>query len=236
MRQTHHRAYPGGLLTRGRGSEGGSLQLVMFDVDGTLLRSSDFDSRCYVEAVSEVTGREPHPQWESYAHVSDAGILDQHVRELGLDRRHDEIQAAVKALFAEKVAAWLARHRLQAVPGAASFLDRLRCHGGLGLSIATGGWRQTAVMKLESAGIDISGIPLASSDDHYARTEIMKIAKTRAAGSGEIRCTYFGDAEWDRRACETLGFDFVQVGDCGAEGRFIADYSDQERALACLGL
>jgi phosphoglycolate phosphatase-like HAD superfamily hydrolase len=217
-------------------SGSGTLQAVMFDVDGTLLQSSDFDGRCYVEAVRETTGRAPHAEWQRYTHVSDAGILDQHVRELGLEKRRDEIHAEVKARFVAKIAARLAGNRLQAVPGAAGFVDRLRRHEGIVLSIATGGWRQTAAMKLESAGIDIRGIPIASSDDHYARTEIMKIARTRAAGERAIRCTYFGDADWDRMACETLGYDFVLVGDGGADERCIADYNDAERAMACLGL
>ena len=154
----------------------------------------------------------------------------------GLDRRRDEIHAEVKARFADKIAAWLARNRLRPVPGAESFLDRLHRRRELRLSIATGGRGRTAAMKLESAGIDISGIALASSDDPYARTEIMKIARTRAAGEREIRCTYFGDAEWDRRACETLGYEFVRVGGGGADGRCIADYRDTGRAMAFLGL
>jgi FMN phosphatase YigB (HAD superfamily) len=208
----------------------------MFDVDGTLLRSGDFDGRCYVDAVREVTGRAPHAEWQRYAHVSDAGILDQHVRELGLEPRRNAIHAEVKARFVDKVADWLSRNRLQAVPGAGSFVDRLRGRDDLCLSIATGGWRQTAVMKLESAGIDISDIALASCDDHHARTEIMKIAKTRAAGDRDIRCAYFGDAEWDRMACETLGYEFVLVGADGIDGRCIADYRDPERILSRLGL
>jgi phosphoglycolate phosphatase-like HAD superfamily hydrolase len=208
----------------------------MFDIDGTLLHSNGFDGRCYVDAVREVTGRGPHADWQRYTHVSDAGILDQHVRELGLEPRRDEIHSQVKARFVDKVAGWLADNRLQAVPGAAAFIDRLRGLDGFYLSIATGGWRQTAVMKLESAGIDITGIPLASSDDHYARTEIMKIARTRAAGDRDIRCAYFGDAEWDRMACETLGYDFVLVGARGIDGLCIADYRDPGRALSCLGL
>ena len=41
-------------------------------------------------------------------------------------------------------------------------LRLLRGVDNLSLSIATGGWRRTALMKLESARIDSSGLPMAS--------------------------------------------------------------------------
>ncbi|WP_283131967.1 hypothetical protein [Enterovibrio norvegicus] len=45
----------------------------------------------------------------------------------------------------------------------------------------------------------------ASSNDHYARIEIMKSARMRADPTNTLPITYFGDAEWDVRACQQLG-------------------------------
>lgn len=79
------------------------------------------------------------------------------------------------------------------------------------VAIATGCWRQSALLKLESAGFDIDGVPLVTSDEFPARIDIMRGA-LQSTGSDCAPVTYFGDAEWDRRACLELGWNFVAVG------------------------
>lgn len=49
----------------------------MFDIDGTLIESDDFDSECFTEAVKEVTGFDIDTDWSRYEHVTDAGILNE---------------------------------------------------------------------------------------------------------------------------------------------------------------
>ena len=53
------------------------MHLVMFDIDGTLVHSYDFDEECYVEAVEEVLGCAVNSDWSKYQHVTDSGILDE---------------------------------------------------------------------------------------------------------------------------------------------------------------
>lgn len=209
---------------------------AMFDVDGTLVLSDKFDSHCYLEAVHEVLGYNLEGDWTMYTYVSDAGILDQHINEFGLHANREDIHADVKAAFIGKIAGHLKDHPVQQVPGAAAFIDELRRKGNLSLSIATGGWRETARMKLESAGIDVSDIPVASSNDHFSRTEIMKIAEKMAVGEDRVPCTYFGDGEWDKRACKELGFNFVLVGERTYHHQSILDFNNVAWAIAFIGL
>jgi len=79
------------------------------------------------------------------------------------------------------------------------------------VAVATGGWRATASLKLESAGFDLRGAPLATSDDARERIEIMRVALSRI-GSRFESITYYGDGPWDRDACHDLGWRFVAVG------------------------
>jgi len=97
------------------------------------------------------------------------------------------------------------------IHGATQFVGRLRDSKKHKVAIATGGWRSSAILKLETSGFDVNGIPLASCDDSHLREEIMRFALAKL-GDEFDSVTYFGDAEWDRRACETLGWDFVPVG------------------------
>jgi len=208
----------------------------MFDVDGTLVMSDEFDGNCYLEAVYEVLGHSLDTDWKKYTYISDAGILDQHIRESGLDERREKIFADVKEAFVEKIASYLKDNSVQQVSGASKFLAELRQTENLTLSIATGGWHETALMKLEAAGIEIGDIPIASSNNHHVRTEIMKIAKEKAVGRNEVSCTYFGDGEWDKIACNELGFNFVLIGGRTYHYQNIKDFSDARQALAFIGL
>ena len=97
------------------------------------------------------------------------------------------------------------------IPGAGQFINRLRDSKEHDIAIATGGWRMSALLKLETSELNVKGIPVFSCDDSPSRTEIMRIALSQLGNKYES-VTYFGDAEWDRRACEILGWEFVPVG------------------------
>src|SRR5207253_1251224 len=64
------------------------------------------------------------------------------------------------------------------------------------LSLATGGWRDSARLKMASAGMCFDDHPAASADDALDRESIMRISMQRAAERyGEsFSCTvYVGD-------------------------------------------
>ena len=212
------------------------MQHVMFDIDGTLVMSDEFEGYCYLEAVHEVLGHSLDTDWTKYTHVSDVGILDQHISENGLQANRNSIQVAVKEAFINNIASHIKINPVQQIPGAAEFINELRQQDNLSLSIATGGWKETALMKLESAEIDTSDIPIASSNDHFSRTEIMKIAREKAIGNDQIPCTYFGDGEWGKRACDELDFNFVLVGNRINHNQKIMNFNESKQAMAYIGL
>jgi hypothetical protein len=80
---------------------------TIFDIDGTLLDSSSFENRLYLDAIREVLGDpEIDSDWTHYEHVSDAGILMEVCR-----RRGASIIATmvgVRERFGELVAAHFA--------------------------------------------------------------------------------------------------------------------------------
>lgn len=78
-------------------------------------------------------------------------------------------------------------------------------------AIATGGWRESAQFKLDAAGLNRFGIPLATSDEAPDRKDIMRIALGHL-GTGFDSITYYGDGQWDRIASQTLGWNFVAIG------------------------
>ncbi len=209
---------------------------VMFDIDGTLVQSYGFDADCFTKAIKEVLDIKIDDNWSSYEHVTDNGILNEVIQTNGLDSKKVEIQREVKSSFIRRLREHLKIEPAHEVPGAASFLARLQALNNVSISIATGGWYESAVLKLQSAGISIHNIPVASSDDHYSRTKIMKIAEERANNNTGISNTYFGDEVWDKKACQELGYNFVLVGNSVPHDQSIVNFNSTNKAMTYIGL
>lgn len=208
---------------------------IMFDIDGTLIQSDDLDAECFVEAVKEVTKLSINTDWNAYEHVTDSGILreffiDNNIKDTGF------VTENIKRVFLTKIQSKVDKEPLKEILGASAFLKQLKTLDNVTISFATGGWYESAIMKLKSAGIDFSNIPLASSNDHYSRTEIMKIAEEMATGSMNLNFTYFGDGRWDLDACQKLGINFVLVGDKFKHSQSIKDFTLQDDALKYIAL
>ena len=183
----------------------------MFDIDGTLVQSYDLDSECFISAVKEVVGVDINSDWSTYANVTDAGILNETLESKGISDKRG-IFEKVKSVFIQKIKEKINVNSVREIAGASLFLKHLKSLDDITLSFSTGGWQETAILKLLAAGIDFSDIPIASSNDHFKRVEIMKIAASRTTKDATCSFTYFGDGSWDKKACEELGFNFVLVG------------------------
>ena len=211
------------------------MHLIMFDIDGTLVQSCDFDSECFVEAVEEVIGGSVDNDWSKYRHVTDSGILDEIIVSRGLVGDREAIYAQVKGRFIDKISGHLTSHGVMPVAGAAEFISLLQGRHDVVVAIATGGWKETALLKLTAAGFDYSNLVLASSSDHSSRMEIMRIAEQRCGSHGYSSKTYFGDALWDKEASGRLGYEFTLVGDRICHHRQIENFKDPEKVFALIG-
>ncbi|GGC12260.1 haloacid dehalogenase [Marinobacterium zhoushanense] len=212
------------------------MHLVMFDIDGTLVESYDFDTECFQAAVKDVIGISVGPDWGRYRHVTDSGILSDIIEQSGLENDRERIFFDVKNQFVSRVEKYISCHDVSPIYGAFDFLSRLVKRQDVVLAFATGGWAESAKMKLDAAGIKLPGIALASSSDHYCRTEIMRVAEIRASKEDYDSKTYFGDGPWDQKASETLGYNFVSVGNRIRSAQSINDYAESDKALRYIGL
>lgn len=190
--------------------------IVLFDIDGTLTATSAVDDECYCEAIAaELCVDVADVEWSGAPHVTDTGIAH------WLWQRHrnrppapDELSAVRKrfvALLKAKLAS--SPHRFRAVPGAVDAIDRLRADGWA-IAIATGGWGESARLKLRAADVSAANIPLACADDADAREEILMLALNRClpiAVSPLDRIVSVGDAEWDVAAARRLSVPFVGI-------------------------
>ena len=207
------------------------MNILILDLDGTLMPSNAMDNRCYWQAVHDVLeyegggheGRIPDPA--EFDHVTDAGILHQWcVSMLGRPPLASETEA-IKQRFLQLLEEAAVNEPESFVPlnGLRAWLNQCASDTQTLLAIATGGWRLCAEFKLATAGLAHYQLPLASSDETMQRTDIMSTAldlvceshpdTNPTASDLGSKVTYFGDGLWDYRACQSLGWGFVGIAD-----------------------
>ncbi|HUP22881.1 MAG TPA: HAD family hydrolase [Thermoanaerobaculia bacterium] len=221
-----------------------TVQVVVFDLDGTLTATTDVDSTCYVEAFKAEFGLPLDPDWSRYRHCTDEGIAAE-----ALQRYHDappstEQLQRLKRRFVQLLAtASSSPACFQAVPGALELLQLLRDAGWV-VRIATGAWRASAALKIAAARLPRS-IPVFACDNCPARGAILSaaIASARKEACGSLsRVVAVGDGRWDVDAAIELALPFVGVAtgnrqallrEAGAKV-VISDYTDPANAIAHL--
>ena len=204
------------------------MHATVFDIDGTLLQSAGVDDELYKDAVrSVIRGALIRPSLSDYDYVSDSGILAQIMTDNSIPSGSEQA-SVIKSRFMDLLRAHISKHGpFEEVPGAKNILKMFDKSPDHAVAIATGGWRESALLKLETAGFGELVCPIATADDAYDRQEIMSIALSQLSGSFSS-ITYFGDGPWDRDASSGLGWNFVAVG--SALGG-LESYHDLENVL-----
>jgi phosphoglycolate phosphatase-like HAD superfamily hydrolase len=219
------------------------MQLVMFDVDGTLTETTNVDEECFVRTFMDVFGFDDiDTDWSHYRHTTDSGILhDVHASRTGLPPTAHDV-SRFRRHFVQLLTDASSRSPFASVAGAAQLLSRLSCSSTHRISLATGGWRDSARLKMTGAAMCFDAHPAASADDALDRESIMMLSRQRAAERyGEsFACTvYVGDGVWDARACRSTGIPFIGIGTgsrvtrLSAEGAVcvLPDFSDADLFL-----
>ncbi len=159
------------------------MNLLIFDVDGTLVNSNGMDDVCFVEAVKEVLNIQlSDTDWFRYSLVTDSGITAEIIRK-NLSREANETDIiAVRQVYVTRLKREIERNPecFQPTPGAPELFSRLLSEENICACIATGGWRDSALLKLAVTGINTKNVPFASSDDSCRREEILSLAYKRA--------------------------------------------------------
>jgi phosphoglycolate phosphatase-like HAD superfamily hydrolase len=187
-------------------------------------------------AVSVFGFKDVDTDWSVYKHVTDSGVLREiHERRVGRGPLVCEVARFREHFVTLLTQAW---HELPfaEVPGAARCVEELNESSEYRVSLATGGWRASARLKLASAGLCYDDYPSASADDSSEREAIIRLSMERAAKRhGQFDgVVYVVDGIWDARACRNLELPFIGIGTGGRATRLreegaafvFADFSD----------
>lgn len=210
--------------------------LIVFDIDGTLINVCDLEDKLYLDAVYRSLNKifEINTNWNEYKYSTDAGVFFEiMVNQFSRGPSSHESQT-VQKYFVEFLEQAFSQNNFLCKPllGAESIFEKIK-NIGWDVAIATGCWQKSAILKLKQANIFSDNIPLANSNDDYERKKIIEIAIERAKTFYKkhfySNIFYVGDMQWDQRAAEELNIGFIGVGNSWdlANTRFLSlnDYS-----------
>ncbi|MDH3691417.1 MAG: HAD hydrolase-like protein [Gammaproteobacteria bacterium] len=211
----------------------------MFDIDGTLVDSDAFEEELFLTAINDALNVTVSCDWHKYDHVTDSGILHQIIDTHSSKADREQLHFEVKTRFVQLTHEHIQKNpgSIREIQGAREFMLELLKSSNTCVAIATGGWEETAKLKLDAIGIDPDGLPFASGSDAISRANIMKLAEARTTSSAPFtKKTYLGDRSWDKKASAELGYNFIAVGDKVDHYAQIPDYSSKTKVLELIGL
>jgi len=193
------------------------MTFVIFDIDGTLTNTKNIDDKCFMKAFEHTFKIDIWGQkWGNLKNVTDWGITEELVqREWNRKPRKDEYELMISN-FVTNLETERARDKSQfsEVLGAKKFFYELKELDEFKLGIATGSWRESAKLKLETIGIMFDEICFSNSDIHKSREAITKDAIQQLINKYQKspeQIFYFGDGEWDFKTCKNLGIEFIGI-------------------------
>ena len=164
--------------------------LVLFDIDGTLLRCGPQIRRLFGAALSEVFGSAAGIDGYDFAGKTDRRIvLD---LAAGTGRGADEIAAALprmRTAYVRNLEQGLDPGQMSVMPGVAALLARLAARPGVAVGLLTGNFERGAYVKLNRVGLERYFPFGAFGDDVVDRNELPPIALARAAAAAGRRFT-----------------------------------------------
>ena len=189
--------------------------LLIFDIDGTLLYSNRIDSQCFAATYEKIYQRTfPTIDWTKFPHVTDDTIfktaIQQHFARLPTREETEHFKNKfVDLLQAERQAH---PYKFKAVPGAAVMINNLLKNANFVIGIGTGGWLKPARLKLQHIEIEPNSLLLGTADGKPTREDILNSVVNQAQKQFAIsEVIYVGDAVWDVQTTRNLNIKFIGI-------------------------
>lgn len=190
--------------------------LVLFDIDGTLLRGAgEHHKQALIEGIRRVTGVDTHLEGVSTSGMLDCDLIAAMLEAAGHAGRHG---ADMQRILHECQEVYCASCNLdlknKVCPGVTALLSELRA-GGAVLGLVTGNLSRIAWRKMELAGLRDYFSVGGFAEDAPTRVELARVAFQRAVEAELVspRChtSLIGDHPNDIQAGKANGFQAIGV-------------------------
>lgn len=186
--------------------------LLVFDIDGTLLDSENVHQTGFVNALHAIGVEFVNTYWESYTHLTDSFIAKENY-EIDVNRGFSkEMLLRFEAEFLKLIQDC----SVTQIAGANSFLQKILQETNYAVCFATGSMLQPALLKLDRAEIEYNQTVLEASNNYFTREEIVNSAIAKAKKYYKVstfkRVISLGDGIWDVKTAQNLGIEFIGIG------------------------
>lgn len=190
-----------------------SSYLIIFDIDGTLTNTLHIDKQCYHRALADVFNLELSNEQRALLQGSaDSGLIDEICVSFLKKVLSTEELTVFKDCFFRHLETHLPQYPNLQIKGASNLLQRLQALPNVQVAIATGAWRESALLKLRHAKIDIRNVSLTTANDGKAKADILEVAYRKMQPLNAHKAFYVGDRHFDYHAAKVLDLGFVGVG------------------------
>lgn len=157
--------------------------LVLFDIDGTLLKCGPQIHDIFASSLVDTFGTAGPISSYSFAGRTDYGIVRDLMSAAGLaEQAIRERLGAFEDLYVERLEARLDGDRMSVLPGVLALLERMAAREDVALGLLTGNFERGAWIKLSRVGLD-RYFPFGAFGDGVAeRSELPPVALSRARG------------------------------------------------------
>jgi phosphoglycolate phosphatase-like HAD superfamily hydrolase len=222
------------------------LNLVVFDIDGTLTDTKKSDLDWYLRALKDecdVDATESTVVEDDL--VTDSGFAQALFRKArGANLPGPDLER-LKTRFMSYLEEAIGSDPglIREIGGAARLLELLKFNPLWKAAIATGCWERSAVYKLQHSGLYHAGLPMATCDDASRRSLIVTLAIGRALLAYRVtafdRVVLVGDRPWDVRVAAMLNFPFIGInsdGELASAGAstVVPDYREADAFITLL--
>ena len=225
------------------------MKLLLFDIDGTLVRTNGSGRRAVENALSELVGRPVSTGGVGFSGKTDPQIMREVLGANDVTVSDELVQEAID-VYTQAASDAMHASDVTMLPGVADLLNVLHAHDDAHLGIVTGNVEHMAYRKLEAVEIDRFFGFGAFGSDHPDRNRLPPLAIDRAHAHTGIRfaaehVVVIGDTGRDVECSRESGARAVAV--CtGHYGRddlaahepdaLLDDLRDTDAALHALGL
>jgi phosphoglycolate phosphatase-like HAD superfamily hydrolase len=222
------------------------MNLVIFDIDGTLTDTNKVDLDCYYRALEDEF-QVPRTAKLAIDHdlVTDTGFAIASFRHAHGRNPDDEAirELKLRFMFHLRQSFDAEPSVIREVKGAATMMEWLKADENWCVAIATGCWLESATFKLENAKLFDTSLPIATCDDSPRRSEIVSCAVQRSLShykqTSFDRIVAVGDRPWDLHVAGLLRHAFIGVESDGVltslgADSVVRDYSDHDTFMRLL--
>ncbi|MCP2247696.1 HAD family hydrolase [Lentzea aerocolonigenes] len=193
-------------------------QLVLWDIDHTLLQSRGMGREMYERAIPAAFGQ-PFRQLADVSGRTELDIIAETLKLHGIEPTDEATSKLVDALIdSYEVGRDEFASRARVLPGAREALTALAAEPTVHQGVLTGNLRAVARIKLVALGLEqfLDLVTSSYGDDHADRAELVAIARERAAQQLDTQfhlddTVLIGDTPRDVAAALTAGVQVIAV-------------------------